>query len=119
MKNNRDAYGQQLLAQYNNQTTTVEIIERDDDYIDTGSDPGLYFSEYKKWSPLEKRAVKLVKGRVLDIGSGAGRHALYLQGKGFDVTGIDNSPGAVEVCRLRGLKKALVRSVTDVDKFKS
>jgi SAM-dependent methyltransferase len=118
MKNNRDAYGQQLLAQYNNQTPTVEIIERDDDYIDTGSDPGLYFSEYKKWSPLEKRAVKLVKGRVLDIGSGAGRHALYLQDKGFDVTCIDNSPGAIKVCKLRGVKKAFVRPIADVDKFK-
>jgi len=105
MKTIRDAYGQQLLAQYHNKETTVEIIERDDNYIDTGSDPGLYFSEYRQWSPLEKRAVKRVKGRVLDVGCGAGRHALYLQGKGFDVVGIDNSPGAIKVCKLRGLKK--------------
>lgn len=118
MKINRDAYGQQLLAQYHSRQTTVEIIERDDDYIDTGSNPGLYFSEYRQWSPLEKRAIKLVKGRVLDIGCGAGRHALYLQEKGFDVTGIDNSPGAIRVCKLRGLKKALVRPISDVDKFK-
>ncbi len=118
MKTSRDAYGQQLLAQYHNQEATVEIIERDDDYIDTGSDPGLYFSEYRQWSPLEKRAVKLVKGRVLDVGCGAGRHALYLQGKGFDVVGIDNSPGAIRVCKLRGLKRAIVRPISDVDKFK-
>ena len=105
MKTIRDAYGQQLLAQYHNKETTVEIIERDDNYIDTGSDPGLYFSEYRQWSPLEKRAVKLVKGRVLDVGCGAGKHALYLQEKNFDVVGIDNSPGAIKVCKLRGLKK--------------
>ncbi len=118
MKISRDAYGQQLLAQYHNQEATVEIIERDDDYIDTGSDPGLYFSEYRQWSPLEKRAVKLVKGRVLDVGCGAGRHALYLQAKNFDVVGIDNSPGAIRVCKLRGLKRAIVRPIADVDKFK-
>lgn len=118
MKTSRDAYGQQLLAQYHSKETTVEIIERDDNYIDTGSNPGLYFSEYRQWSPLEKRAVKRVKGRVLDVGCGAGRHAIYLQGKGFDVTGIDNSPGAIRVCKLRGLKRAFVRSITDVDKFK-
>jgi 2-polyprenyl-3-methyl-5-hydroxy-6-metoxy-1,4-benzoquinol methylase len=118
MKISRDAYGQQLLAQYHSKRTTVEIIERDDNYIDTGSNPGLYFTEYRRWSPLEKRAIKLVKGRVLDVGCGAGRHALYLQEKGFDVTGIDNSPGAIQVCKLRGLKQAIVRSISDVHKFK-
>jgi len=118
MKTSRDAYGQQLLAQYHSKQTTVEIIERDDDYIDTGSDPGLYFSEYRQWSPLEKRAIKLARGRILDVGCGAGRHALYLQAKGFDVVGIDNSPGAIRVCKLRGLKRAIVRPINDVDKFK-
>ena len=118
MKTSRDAYGQQLLAQYHSKETTVEIIERDDNYIDTASSPGLYFSEYRQWSPLEKRAIKLVKGRVLDVGCGAGRHALYLQEKGFEAVGIDNSPGAIRVCKLRGLKHALVRSINDVDKFK-
>lgn len=118
MKNSADAYGQTLLAQYNHRTPMAEIIERDDDYIDTGSDPGLYFTEYAEWSPLERRAIELAKGRILDIGCGAGRHALYLQQKGFNVTGIDNSPGAIKVCKLRGLKKAFVRPIEDVDKFK-
>lgn len=118
MKNSQDAYGQQLLAQYYSREATAEIIERDDLYIDTGSDAGTYFSEYRQWSPLEKRAVKLAKGRVLDVGCGAGRHALYLQEKGSDVTGIDNSPGAIKVCKLRGLKKAMVRPIDEIDKFK-
>lgn len=118
MKITQDAYGQQLLAQFNRQVATAEIIERDDGYIDTGSGAGTYFREYKQWSPLERRAIRLVKGRVLDIGCGAGRHSLYLQQKGLDVTGIDISPGAVEVSKLRGLKKALVRPITEVDKFR-
>ncbi|MGI8467066.1 MAG: class I SAM-dependent methyltransferase [Pyrinomonadaceae bacterium] len=118
MKKGQDAYGQQLLAQYFSREATAEIIERDDNYIDTGSDAGTYFSEYRQWSPLEKRAVKLAKGRVLDVGCGAGRHALYLQERGFDVTGIDNSPGAIKVCKLRGLKKAFVRPIDEIDKFK-
>jgi SAM-dependent methyltransferase len=117
MKTSQDAYGKTLLAQYKHQTATAEIIERDDDYIDTGSDAGLYFTEYDEWSPLERRAIEFAKGRILDIGCGAGRHALYLQEKGFDVTGIDNSPGAIKVCKLRGLKKAFVRPIGEVDKF--
>lgn len=118
MKKSADAYGQQLLAQYEHKTPTAEIIERDDDYIDTGSDAGLYFSEYADWTEAEKRAVAFARGRVLDIGCGAGRHALHLQAQGFDVTGIDNSPGAIKVCKLRGLKRTFVRSIEDVDKFK-
>jgi SAM-dependent methyltransferase len=119
MKTSQDAYGKQLLAQYNHQIPLAEIIERDDNYIDTGSDAGLYFTEYDEWSMLERRAIEFAKGRILDIGCGAGRHAIYLQKKGFDVTGIDNSPGAIKVCKLRGLKKALVRPIEDVDKFKA
>ncbi len=77
----------------------------------------MYFREYKQWSSVERRAIKLARGRVLDIGCGAGRHSLYLQQNGFNVTGIDISPDAIKVCKLQGLRKAIVRSVTDVDKF--
>lgn len=118
MKTNQDAYGQQLLAQYMSGNVTSEIIEREDGFIATGSDPGMYFREYKQWSPKEREAIKSARGRVLDIGCGAGRISLYLQEKGFDVMGIDNSPGAIKVCKLRGLKKAIVRPIAEVDKFK-
>ncbi len=118
MKINEDAYERQLLAQFNSQEATAEIIERDDGFVDTGSDAGLYFREYKQWSSVERRAIKLARGRVLDIGCGAGRHSLYLQQNGFNVTGIDISPGAIKVCKLRGLRKTIVRPVSDVDKFK-
>jgi SAM-dependent methyltransferase len=117
MKAEKDGYGKQLLAQYYGQTPTAEIIERDDNYIGTGSNAGLYFTEYDEWHELERQAIAKARGKILDIGCGAGRHALYLQEKGFDVTGIDNSPGAIKVCKLRGLKKALVRPVGEIEKF--
>lgn len=47
------------------------------------------FRDFKDMPKLEQKALQLVKGRVLDVGCGAGSHALYLQEKGFDVTAID------------------------------
>jgi 2-polyprenyl-3-methyl-5-hydroxy-6-metoxy-1,4-benzoquinol methylase len=55
--------------------------------------------------PDEKKAIDYAKGRVLDVGCGAGRHILYLQKKGLKVLGIDQSPLAVNMCKLRGAKK--------------
>jgi SAM-dependent methyltransferase len=59
--------------------------------------------------------MQFAKGRVLDIGCGAGRHSLYLQGRGFDVLGIDVSPLVLKVCRERGLKKLKLMSIESVD----
>lgn len=114
MKPEEDAYGQEIWAYYKGKDS-FEITERDDGYFEAFTGPKAYFSEYEDWSPREKRAMEYVKGRVLDIGCGAGRHSLYLQKKGFDVLGIDNSPLAIKVCKLRGLTKAKVMPIEDVD----
>src|SRR5688572_8572906 len=118
-KNSNDAFGQLLVAQYRSGEKLNEIIEREDNYIDAGSVPGQYLSEYRNWPAAEKQAIRHAAGRVLDIGCGAGRHSLYLQGKGLEVTGIDNSPGAIKVCKARGLKKEMLRPIEDVAKFRN
>lgn len=64
------------------------------------------FRDFKDMPKLEQHALQLVKGTILDVGCGAGNHSLYLQEKEFDVKSIDISKGAIEVCRLRGLKNA-------------
>ncbi len=117
MKTTEDAFGRMLLEQYSGGEPTAEIVEREDGYIDTGSDPGTYFQPYSHWMPIERRAIRYARGRVLDIGCGAGRHVLHLQERGLDVTGVDNSPGAVKVCRLRGVKKVLLRPIEDIGRF--
>lgn len=114
-----DAFGAYLLARLDSRETRAEFIERDDGLLDTGGMAGPYFLEFSDWGLAEREVVDMGRGRVLDIGCGAGRHCLYLQSKGLDVTGIDTSPGAVQLCRQRGVKSVLVSSIDDVDRFRS
>ncbi len=108
-----DAYGQALWAHYTGQRS-YEIVEREDGYFDVTPGAQQYFSRPDEWSPHERQAMARATGRVLDIGCGAGRHALALQARGLDVLGIDVSPLAIQVCTLRGLRKAEVRSIDHV-----
>jgi hypothetical protein len=71
-------------------------------------------AEYKDWSVHQKKALRFARGKVLDIGCGAGRHALYLQEKGLDVLGVDASPLAIKICKLRGLRKTKLLSITQL-----
>jgi len=65
---------------------------------------------------LEQKALQLTKGKVLDVGCGAGSHALYLQNeKNLNVKAIDISENAIQACQLRGLKNAEVVNVLDLD----
>ena len=64
------------------------------------------FAEYRDWPSHLKRAMRFARGRVLDIGCGAGRHSLYLQKRGFEVLGTDISPLTIKVASSRGLKRA-------------
>jgi SAM-dependent methyltransferase len=119
MKKSVDAFGEQLWSYYKTGTPQYEMIERDDGFIAIGaSGPGLYFSSYDEWDALDRRVIAYARGRVLDIGCAAGRHALHLQRKGCDVTGIDNSPLSIRVARLRGLKKARVLPIEKIGTFK-
>ena len=73
------------------------------------------FRSFAEMPQLEQKALQLAKGKVLDVGCGAGSHALYLQEKGFDVTAIDISANAIKACELRGLKKAKVQDIMQLD----
>jgi len=110
-----DAYGQMLLAALEGKPV-AEIIERDDGFITASTlGPELYLAPFRRWPAHHRHAMRFVRGRVLDVGCGAGRVCLHLQERGQEVVGIDISPGAVEVCRRRGLRDVRVLSIDDVD----
>ncbi len=113
MKDHQDAFGHGMYDYFEGEGG-LEIVERDDGCFDGTGGPKAYFSKYKDWSGHQRKAMRFVKGKVLDIGCGAGRHSLYLQGKGFDVMGVDTSPLAVEVCRRRGIENVRVLSITQI-----
>ncbi len=101
-----DVFGKALLDYWNgNYTGDIHTFSSldEEDHIPL---PYL-FRDFKDMPPLEKKALQLCKGKVLDIGCGSGSHSLYLQHKGMDVTALDSSPGAVETCRLRGVQNVV------------
>lgn len=89
-----------------------EVVERDDGYIGV-TDAAGYFASPTDWSPAERWGCEQAVGRVLDIGCGAGRHAIPLGQAGHDVIGLDTSGGAVEVARARSVH-AVHGSITDI-----
>ncbi len=62
------------------------------------------FRTFDDMPHLEQKALDMAYGKVLDIGAGAGCHALALQERGMDVKAIDISPLSCEVMKERGIK---------------
>lgn len=112
MNKDHDAYGRAIYAAYQGEGF-LEIIERDDGFVG-GMAENIYFAGFEDWPEHEKKSIALAAGRILDIGSGAGRVSLYLQEKGHDVLAIDNSPLALKVCRLRGVRNTRLMSITQL-----
>lgn len=71
------------------------------------------FRTSQHMSPLEQTALKLARGRILDVGAGSGCHSLCLQEAGLEVDAIDISPLSVEVMRQRGVHNALHANLFD------
>lgn len=66
----------------------------------------MLFRTEAEMPPLERKALELCRGRVLDVGAGAGCHSLALQERGMEVTAIDISQLSVDVMLRRGVKTA-------------
>ncbi|HTO35497.1 MAG TPA: class I SAM-dependent methyltransferase [Flavobacterium sp.] len=93
-----------------NLITETSISEADE------MDVSYLFRSYEVMPKLEQKALQMAQGKVLDIGCGAGSHALYLQNeKGLNVTAVDISEKSVETCRLRGVKNINVQNFMTID----
>tara|TARA_B110000444_G_scaffold260389_1_gene307120 strand:+ start:1422 stop:2129 length:708 start_codon:yes stop_codon:yes gene_type:complete len=78
-----------------------------------------FFRKYNEMPIIEKKALDLSEGEVLDVGSGAGCHSLYLQkNKKIKVTSIDVSKKCVEVSKSLGLIHTINKSFFNHNNFK-
>jgi SAM-dependent methyltransferase len=73
-----------------------------------------FFSLKGRLLDLDETALAAARGRILDVGAGAGRHALALQELGCEVVAVDISPLCVEVMRARGVNQVHVADVFSI-----
>ena len=105
--------GQAYLDYWGGDTGAAYTYERDDGFKeqrllrDCFRSPAEFF-------PLEKTALDLCDGYVLDVGAGAGSHALFLRENGFRVMANDIAQGAVQVMSARGLREVHCGPISDM-----
>lgn len=116
----KDLFGKAILDYQTNNSpenliTETTISEEDEMSV------AYLFRNFSAMPKMEQKALEISKGKILDVGCGAGSHSLYLQDeKNLEVTALDISKNAVEACRLRGIKNVLVQDIltlSDENKF--
>lgn len=105
-----DIFAQALWQFY--ETGKADLRTERDDGFEGREFVQIYFTSYAEFPTIEKQALKFARGRVLDIGCGAGRHSLYLQRRGLRVTAIDVSPPIVQLAQTRGVRDARVADIS-------
>lgn len=116
----KDLFGKAILDYQTNNSpenlvTETTISEEDEMSV------AYLFRNFSAMPKMEQKALEISKGKVLDVGCGAGSHSLYLQNeRNLDVTALDISKDAIEACKLRGIKNVLVQdilSLSEENKF--
>ena len=107
-------HGRALQDRFNGKEG-VTIIAHREDGLRSDLPVGPFFRQPADFSSLEQAAMALCRGRVLDVGAGAGCHSLYLQEQGHDVLAVDIAPAAVEIMRKRGVSQVRCSDIFALD----
>lgn len=107
----KDLMGKAIWDYYHNENS--EDLQTETSISELDELPVEYlFRGFEDMNKIEQKALQFSKGKTLDIGAGAGSHALYLQNeRNLDVLALDISPKSIEVCKLRGIKKAVSENI--------
>jgi SAM-dependent methyltransferase len=115
LKAQTDIFGKALKTYFldpenQNITTWTNLTDEDDVPL------SYFFRDFKKMPSIEKKALELARGKILDVGCGTGSHSLYLQNLcNHNVTSLDVSEGAIYVAEKRGVKKTKHISIWDFE----
>jgi len=104
MKIKDDPIGQ-AISDFYESGKTPDIMVQTNYTEDETIPPSWFFRNENEMPPLEKKALALSKGKILDVGAAAGSHALALQNRGLDVTALEKSELAATVMKKRGVEK--------------
>lgn len=104
LKRHQDPIGK-AVQDYLHGISGDAILVRTDIAEDETLAPSYFFRTFEEMPVQEQEALRRCKGRILDVGAGAGAHSIWLDSKGLSVMSIDISPLSCETMRERGLKE--------------
>jgi len=94
------------IRDYFNGDTGARIIIHSSDGDTEEVEVSIFFREFPYIPLIEKAALDMCYGDVIDVGAGTGCHSLELQNRGLNVAAIDVLPDVVEVMKARGVRDA-------------
>jgi len=105
-----DPIGQAIYHYYFHQDT--EKLSVESNYTEGEEiDPAYFFRSFDEMPEIEKTALRLCRGKVLDVGAGAGCHSLELHNRGFSVVSIEKSELAAAVLKHRGAYQVVMGDI--------
>jgi SAM-dependent methyltransferase len=111
-KGMQDVFGQALHDYYQNSIRDPLLLHNE--YGPPEEIPvETYFYEPSEYSELEVFALQQVYGKTLDVGAASGRHAIFLQQKGIDITALDISPFCGRLMKAMGVENIAIEDVFD------
>ena len=109
-----DLFGKAILD-YQTQNAPEPLITATSISDEDEMDVAYLFRSYNLMPKIEQKALQLAFGKILDVGCGAGSHALSLQNeRNLSVKAIDISENAIKACQFRGVENTEVISILDL-----
>jgi hypothetical protein len=94
------------IRDYFNGDKEAKIVIHSSDGDTEDVEVSIFFREFPYIPLIEKAALDLCYGDVIDVGAGAGCHTLELQNRGLNVFAIDVQPDVVDIMKARGVRDA-------------